>query len=76
MYRGDGLFSRNHIFDSHLVEDVGSDVGIDSGEGIVKKVDVGIGVNRSSNADALFLTPRQIDSLENQGMWNVDCLLT
>lgn len=42
----------------HLVEDVPTDVGIDSGERIVEKVDIGFVVHRSGQADSLLLASR------------------
>ena len=56
----DALF-RQDAFD-RLIEDTVSDGWVDRGEGIVQQVDVGVHVDRASQADSSLLPARNIDS--------------
>ena len=47
-----------------LIKDVLANVGVHSREGVVQQVDATVTVDGPGHADALLLTPRQVDTLQ------------
>ena len=57
------LIFQNAIPANHPIEQVPSHVTINSGEGVVKEVDIRVTIHRTCQADTLLLTSTQVGTL-------------